>query len=245
MNAYSRRDLSRLLVATGVGLAAARVVAQEAPLPANAQGLALDHIVFGVPDLEEGIRLVTDLTGVEAVSGGLAPGRPRPHNALIALGNGSYLEIIAPRNTGMTSGPWLEAISDGRPHILDFAERVTDRFAGVRSRLQAAGVPFTAAQPMGRVRPDGGALNWELLNFDGRPFDGVVPFFIDWLGSRPHPSESSPSGVTIESFFVVHPRAAELARLYQSVGIDVPVLAGSRPARVLLLNTPKGRVYLA
>ena len=190
------------------------------------------------------MKLIADLTGVQPVSGGLAPGRPRPHNALIALGGGTYLEIMAPRNTGMTEGPWIDAISDGHPHIVDFAERVTDRFAGLKSRAGAAGARFGTVRPMGRVRPDGGRLDWELLNFEGRPFDGIVPFFIDWLGSRPHPSESSPSGVTIESFFVAHPRAEELGNLYRGLGIDVPVLASDRPERVLLLKTPKGRVYL-
>ncbi len=245
---YSRRDVSRLFAAAGAAsLLAGRAMAQNAqnaPLPANSAGLALDHIVWGVPDLDEGVKRIADLTGVQPVSGGVSPGRSRPHNALIALGGGSYLEIMAVRNTGMTEGPWIDAIADGHPHILDFAERVTDRFAGLKSRAAAAGARFGEARPMGRVRPDGGRLDWELLNFEGRPFDGVVPFFIDWLGSRPHPSENSPTGVTLESFFVAHPRAEELGNLYRALGVDVPVLASDRPERVLLLKTPKGRVYL-
>ena len=243
---YSRRDLSRLFAAAGAGLLAGKALAQTAaaPLPANASGLALDHIVFGVPDLDQGIRLIADLTGVQPVSGGVGLGRSKPHNALISLGGGSYLEIMGVRNTGMTEGPWIDAISDGHPHIVDFAQRVTDRFAGLRSRAAAAGARFGEARSMGRKRPDGGELNWELLNFEGAPFDGVVPFFIDWLGSRPHPSESSPSGVTIESFQVAHPRAEELGNLYRALGIDVPVLRSDRPERLLLLKTPKGRVYL-
>lgn len=245
---YSRRDMSRLFAAAGATLVAGKALAQATPgpLPANSAGLSLDHIVWAVPDLDEGVRLIANLTGVQPVSGGVSPGRARPHNALISLGNGSYLEIMAPRNTGMTEGPWIDAISDGGTHIVDFAERVIDRFAGLRSRL--ANNPLAKLQPdvrpMGRVRPDGGELKWELLNFADRPFDGVVPFFIDWLGSRPHPSENSPSGVTIESFFVAHPRAEELGNLYRAAGIDVPVLRSERPERVLLLNTPKGRVYL-
>ena len=60
MAAYSRRDLSRFVAAAGASLLAGKALAQAAstvarpPLPANAAGLSLDHIVLAVPILTRG-----------------------------------------------------------------------------------------------------------------------------------------------------------------------------------------------
>lgn len=248
MTDFSRRDFSRAL-GLGAGLVAAASMAKAGQAAgagaaaAPASGLALDHIVWAVPDLDKGIRQIADLTGIEPVSGGKAPGRDRPHNALLSLGGGAYLEIFSPLNAN-AEGPWKQAITDGEPHIVGYALRVTDRFARLKADLGRNGYSFTGPRAMGRVRPDGGAVKWELLHGKGTPFDGALPFFIDWLGSTPHPSESSPKGATIESFTVTHPRADELAKLYRDIGIETPVIRGNRHGLNLTLATPKGRLFL-
>src|SRR5690349_13938676 len=56
----------------------------------------LDHILIGVPDLEQGIAAFRKGTGVTPVRGGHHPGRGT-ENALVSLGDFGYLEIIAPQ----------------------------------------------------------------------------------------------------------------------------------------------------
>lgn len=250
MKNFSRRDVSRLFgLGVGAGLIGAPTLAQAASgkdtkTASGNSALALDHIVWAVPDLDAAIKSIHDLTGVAPVSGGKAPGREQSHNALFSLGGGSYFEIFSPSRAG-SGGRWAEAVQDGRPHIVSYALRVTDRFERLRSSIAAAGYTFTGPRAMGRVRPDGGAVNWELLNVKDTPLDDALPFFIDWLESKPHPSQSSPAGITIASFEVAHPRAGELQAIYKKLGIGTAVVGSDRQAFSLSLNTPKGKVWLS
>lgn len=242
MTELTRREAG-LLLGLGLGLSIAGP-AMAARLTGGSGGKPkLDHIVWAVPDLEEGRKLFAELTGVQAVSGGKAPGRSESHNALVSLGDGAYLEIFAPR-VAMSRGRWLDLVQDGKPHLASYCLRVEDEFTDLLKAIPAAGLQATGPRAMGRVRPDGVALKWKLLNISGSKVDDSLPFFIDWLGSRPHPSEDSPAGARLHHFEVRHPDAAEVTRIFKTLAIDLPVVHAEQPALALHLDTPKGRVVL-
>lgn len=77
------------LVVLAAGLT--RVAGQAAERPRVAQP---DHLILGIRDLDEGIRLFYEQTGVRPVVGGAHPGRGT-QNALASLGAGVYVEIVA------------------------------------------------------------------------------------------------------------------------------------------------------
>src|SRR5260370_13056378 len=75
----------------------------------------LDHILLGCNDLNRGIDLVEENTGVRAAIGGVHPGRGT-RNALLSLGERRYLEIIAPdpKQSEIVHYPQLRSMTDPR-----------------------------------------------------------------------------------------------------------------------------------
>jgi hypothetical protein len=70
-----------------------------------------------------------------------------------------------------------------------------------------------------------------------------VPFFIDW-GQTPHPAASAPQGAKLVDLRAEHPEPEEVEKILKSLGLDLPVEEGARPALVAVVASPRGRVEL-
>jgi len=131
----------------------------------------IDHIVIAVADLDSAVASYTQ-AGFTVVRGGRH--NLGTHNALIALADESYLELIAFLNP-VPGHPWFKTLRLGGG-VIDFCMRTDDLDADVAA-MRAAGAAMGDPSPMTRDRPDGFRLKW-VLAIPQPPFNGQVPFLI-------------------------------------------------------------------
>ncbi|MCL4833218.1 MAG: VOC family protein [Caldilineaceae bacterium] len=206
-----------------------------------------DHLVYAVPNLAAAVEHIAAEWGVRPAIGGKHPNGT--HNALLALGPHTYLEIIAPdpeqpnpsmpRSFGIDERP-------GETRLVTWAASTTDLDATHAAAL-AAGYDAGDVMNGSRLRPDGVKIEWRSTRLVGwpPPGDGLVPFLIEWGAETPHPSSDSPQGCTLVSLRAEHPHPTAVRGMLDGLGLDVAVTAGPGPALFAVIDTPKGRVELA
>ncbi|MGD0244739.1 MAG: VOC family protein [Streptosporangiaceae bacterium] len=198
--------------------------------------MLVDHLIYAAPDLTAAVADFEDRFGVRAEAGGRHTGLGT-HNALLALGPRTYLEIIAP-------DPGQPEPADGRPFATDLLTggALVGWALGCDDIDQAASVARSHGYDPGqaadghRVAPAGTVLRW-------RATDGVrpdlVPFLICWGGTA-HPATSAPPGLSLESLRLEHPDPASLAPVLVALGADITITAAAAPALVATLSGPAG-----
>jgi hypothetical protein len=206
----------------------------------------IDHLLLGVPDLEAATAEFEARTGVRPVYGGKHP--TGTHNALAALGDGAYLELIA-LQPGAASDRYGDLSGLTRPTPVGWAVAPgkSDGAGALRARLEARGFAASPAQPGSRVTPDGRTLSWETFGIVAKGTVGdllLAPFFIVWGKDTTHPSATSPAGCRLATFSLRGPRASELETLRAALGLEATVMveAGPTDAMTVELDCPKGRV---
>jgi hypothetical protein len=212
------------------------------PVPAAAQTAApppraaIDHLILGIRSLDEGIREFAALTGVTPVRGGAHPGAGT-ENALVSLGDGAYLELIAAQ-PGATPSSFGGLLGLTRLTPVGWALRtdsMTSTIALLRATDSVLG-PF----PGSRKTPSGALLTWRTAHPAGPGLE-EAPFLIEWGAGTPHPATTSPGGCRLVSLEVGVPEPNALNRMLERLG--VPVAAQPSPRRMrMTLACPRGSV---
>lgn len=212
----------------------------------------VDHLVWGVADLDAGVEEMARRTGVRPAAGGRHPGWGTA-NALLSLGPRTYLEVIGPDpEAGRPAEEAVEkplpfglaAVAPGAGRLLGWAAAVE----GLEERVEESrrnGYDPGDAVAMSRRRPDGSLLSWHLaLPPDASLREGgIVPFLIDWQES-PHPAEETPAAGRLLELSGEHPWPAEAAGLLTALGVELSLTPGPRPRLVARLETPAGLLVL-
>lgn len=203
----------------------------------------VDHLVYLTPDLDAGIEQIESLLGVRATPGGRHP-EWGTRNALVSLGEATYLEILGPDSeVPEPEGGYPLGLGDlDAPRLATWAAKASDleRFA---EDTRARGVELGPVSAGTRSRPDGVTLSWHLTSFSVPRADGVLPFFIDW-GETPHPATTSVRCCRLIGLRAEHPDAGTVRRQLTAVGLALSVTDGEAPALIATIETPNGVVEL-
>lgn len=206
--------------------------------------LAVDHLVFASPDLEQGIAAVESLLGVRAAFGGKHTGLGT-HNALLSLGGAAYMEIIAPDpEQPLPSRPLPFGLATLKePRLATWAAKA-ESIEQLVERARSHGYDPGAVIEMTRDRPDGVRLSWRLALRPDPQGDGLVPFLIDW-GPGQHPSETAPGGCVLEALRAEHPYPASVIVLLDALEAGLSVDEGETPRLIARIRGPSGTVEIS
>jgi hypothetical protein len=199
--------------------------------------MIIDHLVYGAPDLAVAVADLEGRIGVRAEAGGKHPGIGT-HNALLALGPRTYLEVIAPDpDQPQPANPRPFGIDElTAPRLVGWAlgcDDIDAAVAAARERGYDPGDPID----MRRTTPSGEVLRWRLtLNALG---GGPLPFLIAW-GDSPHPAVSAPRGLVLESVDIEHPEPGEIAGALAALGADATLVPAAKAALVARVRCHTG-----
>jgi hypothetical protein len=205
--------------------------------------LDVDHLVYATPDLRAGIEEIEGLMGVRATEGGRHPGAGT-RNALVALGEASYLEIIGPDPEQETFvSPRLFGI-DGltSSRLITWAAKAQDldRLAAIDL---GGGIRVGEVAAGSRQTPEGVSLAWRYTNPRTMVAGGIVPFFIDW-GKTRHPARTAGAGARLIDLRAEHPEPELIQKMLAELGLELRVSSGPRAALVASIECPRGRIEL-
>ena len=201
-----------------------------------------DHLVVAALTLDAGCDWVEERLGVRPQPGGQHV-KMGTHNAVLSLGPGLYLEVIAidPAGVQPSRPRWFDldeprmkaALSEG-PQLVNWAARTDDIDAAVRK------VPdLGAAIPMTR-----GNLSWRItVPEDGhRPGRGLVPTIIQWSDAR-HPTDTLPdTGRRLAVLAGEHPEPDSVRKEIAALGLadTLKVTYAKSPRLAAMIRTPRG-----
>lgn len=204
----------------------------------------IDHLVITAPTRAAGVVWVEAQLGVSLQTGG-EHARMGTHNALLSLGEGVYLEVIAVDPA---------APAPGRPRWFGLdAPPATPRFATWAARSDdivrdaaLGGVAMGEVLAMAR-----GALNWRItVPADGQPgFGGLLPALIQWSGEAHPAAQLNDLGCRLTRLRGAHAEQDALRALMARLGLEDTIewqdlRPGEAPWLSAEIETPTGTVVL-
>jgi TusA-related sulfurtransferase len=209
--------------------------------------LSLDHLVVAALTLEAGVDHVFRSLGVAIPPGGAHP-LMGTHNHLMQLGEGVFLEVIAPDPARQPQRARWYALDDEvmqaklrvSPRLISWVVRTDDLAASLRAAPAVAGEAVRATRD---------SLSWLIaVAPDGAmPFDGAFPTLIEWPRGDLPSARMADLGCRLRLLEVAHPDAPAIADALGRMFADdrVKLTAGPEARLVATIATPRGVRRLA
>ncbi len=209
--------------------------------------IVLDHIAINCATLSEGIDWVEERLGVRVPLGGKHPVM-NTHNAVMSLGDGVYLEIIAtdrqagpaerPRWFGLDDPEVKARLAASGPYLSAYVCRSDD----VAETVKLAKTDLGQVHTMRR-----GDLVWQIaIRDDGAaPMGGLHPIIIQWPPGPHVSTRMADLGCRLKEIIVRPPKVGPLQAALDAIGAGslVRINSPKRGAELLeaTLTRPDGR----
>jgi Glyoxalase-like domain len=198
--------------------------------------LQLDHLVVAATTLADGIEHVESQLGVPMQPGG-KHAFMGTHNALLKLGTGCYLEVIALDPDAMRPARprWfnLDRLKLLQPRLIHWVAR-TNAINTASREYPFCGQIVSASR---------GNLHWKItIPDDGAlPYDGAFPTIIEWPQGTHVSERMNDQGCTLESLMIQHENATSISNLLGQYTFAQKIDFASGPTTIsATISTPDG-----
>lgn len=204
----------------------------------------IDHIVYAVPDLDQTLQDFQAKTGIFPVFGGYHKNQGTK-NALVNIGNGAYLELIAIDQENTAIGPprWMGVDLIAEAQVTRWSLK-SDQLAQDSKALRAFDDHMGVIEGGQRKTAHGDLLSWMMILPLAEPAVEIAPFVTNWGTNSIHPTQNLPQVFPLLDIQFYHPDPASLSVLWRQLGLSYPIQQGSTPQIKIVLDSPKGRVEL-
>lgn len=203
----------------------------------------VDHFVYYVKNLDDAVKHYSTLMGAHITIGGKHTSKGT-HNALLKIGNKSYLEFIAldPKSTVTPNQIWMGIDKNSNEENIRWAintdnlEKVFQTISNMTSQ--------TIGIEEGSRKTDAGTLRWHMISPLNVKKASIIPFAIDWTQSAYHPCERMTQQCSIKNISFHTDDLNTSEKLFSELNLQFKIIEGSEDKIELTLQCPNGTVVL-
>jgi len=203
----------------------------------------IDHIVYVVTDLHQGIDHIQKITGAPVSPGGQHLNRGT-HNALLKIGAQCYFEILAIDKSNHAIQPprWMGVDHISEARITRWAIRSSEDIQREARILELYRPQYGKITPGSREIAPNQMLNWSMTEPGHHAVD-PVPFLIDWKDSI-HPTTALPQQCELISLSLGHPNPSKVNLQLTNLNVDLVFHESDQEYIHAELSTPNGVITL-
>ncbi|MCR9290191.1 MAG: VOC family protein [Bacteroidetes bacterium] len=204
----------------------------------------VDHLVYAVPDLQTAMDDLEKLLGIRPNFGGYHTAKGTK-NAVLNLGNGCYLEILAvdEENKEISSPRWMGVDLIDKPRMTRWCLKSNDLEKDSQT-LKKYNPEMGEISGGQRKMSDGNLLAWSMIMPLAAPEVDLIPFMVDWRKSAIHPTEWMEDVCRLVALDFSHPHPEIINPILSEFSPNLIISKGKTARITAHINSPNGVVEL-